>query len=38
MKSVKVQYTLKADYAETNKANIHQVMADLKELANPDIS
>lgn len=37
MKAVKVQYTVKAEYAETNKANIHQVMADLQELANPGI-
>jgi quinol monooxygenase YgiN len=34
MKAVKVQYTLKAEYAETNKANINKVMADLQELAN----
>jgi quinol monooxygenase YgiN len=37
MKAVKVQYTVRAEYAETNKANIHQVMADLRELANPGI-
>ena len=37
MKAVKVQYTVKAQYAETNKANIRQVMADLQELANPGI-
>ena len=37
MKAVKVQYTVKAEYAETNKANIHQVMADLQELANQGI-
>jgi quinol monooxygenase YgiN len=37
MKSVKVQYTVKAEYAETNKGNIRQVMADLQELANPGI-
>ncbi len=37
MKSVKVQYTVKAEYADTNKDNIHQVMADLQELANPRI-
>ena len=37
MKAVKVQYTVKAEYAETNKANISQVMADLQALANPGI-
>lgn len=37
MKAVKVQYTVKAEYAETNKANISQVMADLQELTNPGI-
>lgn len=37
MKSVKVQYTVKEDYASTNKANISQVMADLRELGNPGI-
>ena len=37
MKAVKVQYTVKAEYAETNKANISQVMADLQELSNPGI-
>ena len=37
MKSVKVQYTVKAEYADTNKANISQVMADLRELAHPGI-
>ena len=37
MKAVKVQYTVKAEYAETNKANIRQVMADLQELANQGI-
>ena len=37
MKAVKVQYTVKAEYAETNKANIRQVMADLQELSNPGI-
>ena len=29
MNAVKVQYTVKAAYVETNKANIQQVMADL---------
>ena len=37
MKAVKVQYTVKAEYAETNKDNISKVMADLQELANPGI-
>ncbi len=37
MKAVKVQYTVKAEYADTNKGNIRQVMADLQELANPGI-
>ena len=37
MKSVKVQYTVKAEYAETNKNNIAKVMADLSELAHPGI-
>lgn len=37
MKSVKVQYTVKAEYAETNKKNIARVMTDLRELANPGI-
>ena len=37
MKAVKVQYTVKSEYAETNKANVRQVMADLRELANSGI-
>jgi len=37
MNAVKVQYTVKAGYVETNKANIQQVMADLREINNPDI-
>ena len=37
MKSVKVQYTVKAEFAETNKANISQIMADLIDLTNPGI-
>ncbi|MFC1922154.1 hypothetical protein ACFLY4_02605 [Chloroflexota bacterium] len=37
MKSVKVQYTVKTEYVETNKNNIARVMADLRELANPGI-
>ena len=37
IKSVKVQYIVKAEYAEKNKANIRQVMSDLRELNNPGI-
>lgn len=37
MSAVKVQYTVKESYVETNKANIQRVMADLKEINNPDI-
>jgi quinol monooxygenase YgiN len=37
MKSVKVQYTVKTEYAVTNNNNIATVMADLRELANPGI-
>ena len=35
--AVKVQYTVKAEYVETNKVNIQRVMADLREINNPDI-
>ena len=37
MKAVKVQYTVKEEYAETNKKNIGQVMSDLRKLNNPGI-
>ncbi len=37
MNAVKVQYTVKEDYVETNKANIQQVMADLKALNDPAV-
>jgi hypothetical protein len=37
MNAVKVQYTVKEEYVETNKANIQRVMADLQEINNPDI-
>ena len=37
MKAVKVQYTVKSEYADTNKRNIRKVMADLREIANPGI-
>jgi hypothetical protein len=37
MNGVKVQYTVKEEYVETNKANIRQIMTDLREINNPDI-
>jgi hypothetical protein len=37
MNGVKVQYTVKEEFVETNKANIRQIMADLREINNPDI-
>lgn len=37
MNAVKVQYTVKADYVETNKKNIARVMRDLREINSPDI-
>ena len=37
MKAVKVQYTVKAGYTDTNKRNIRRVMADLQEIAHPGI-
>jgi hypothetical protein len=37
MNGVKVQYTVKDEYVETNKANIQQVMADLREINSPNI-
>ena len=37
MKITKVQYTVKDGYVETNKRNIDQVMADLRQLNNPGI-
>jgi quinol monooxygenase YgiN len=37
MKAVKVQYTVKPEYADTNKRNIRKVMEDLQEIANPGI-
>ncbi len=37
MNAVKVQYTVKESYVETNKANIQRVMADLKEINSSDI-
>ena len=32
-----VQYTVKADYAETNSENINEVMKDLRNVNNPEI-
>jgi hypothetical protein len=37
MKAVKVQYTVKESYAETNQKNIQQVMTDLQALNNSGI-
>jgi hypothetical protein len=37
MEAVKVQYTVKEEYVETNKANIQKVMADLIKINNPNI-
>ena len=37
MNGVRVQYTVKEEYVETNKANIQQIMADLREINNTDI-
>ncbi len=37
MKAVKVQYTVKEDYVDTNKRNIQQVMSELRTLNNPGI-
>jgi hypothetical protein len=37
MIAVKVQYTVKESYSETNQQNIHKVMADLRQLNNPGI-
>jgi hypothetical protein len=34
MEAVKVQYTVKKEYAEKNKRNIEQVMAELRSLNN----
>ena len=35
MSSVRVQYTVRPEYTETNKRNIAAVMAELRELGNP---
>jgi hypothetical protein len=37
MNAVKVQYTVKAEYAETNKKNIARVMNALREINSPNI-
>ena len=37
MKITRVQYTVQDGYVETNKRNIEQVMADLRQLNNPGI-
>lgn len=37
MKIVRVQYTTRPEYAETNKENIRQVVADLKTINHPGI-
>ena len=37
MNAVKVEYTVKEAYVETNKANIAKVMAAVRKLNNPDL-
>lgn len=37
MKAVKVQYTVKESYVETNKKNIQKVMSELREINNPGV-
>lgn len=37
MDTVKVQYTVKESYVETNKANIQEVMAALQEKGSPGL-
>ncbi len=37
MKLIRVQYKVKAEYVDTNKANIAAVMSDLRALNNPNI-
>jgi hypothetical protein len=34
MRAVKVEYTVKPEYVETNKANIQKVMAELKNMGD----
>ncbi len=38
MKTVKVTYTTKAEFADQNQVNIRQVMADLQKLNHPGIN
>ena len=37
MEAVKVQYTVRAEFAEMNKSNFQQVMSELRSLNNPGI-
>ena len=37
MKTIRVQYTVKHGFAETNRQNIADVMAELRKINNPDI-
>jgi hypothetical protein len=37
MRAVKVEYTVKPDYVETNKSNIQKVMDELRERGNAGI-
>ena len=37
MNAVKVQYTVKAEYVETQKANIRRVMDALQKIGNPNL-
>lgn len=37
MKAVRVQYTVKESYVETNKSNIQRVMTDLQGINSPDL-
>lgn len=36
MKIIRVTYTVKPEYVEQNKANIEQVMRDLRDVKNPN--
>ena len=37
MKAIRVQYTVQKDYVEQNQERIRKVMADLRDLNNPNI-
>ncbi len=37
MKATKVEYTVREDFVETNKANINAVMQELRSLDNQDV-